>query len=619
MLAKNLANQAEDAAQSDDSACKIIFRRRVARTLRRPIFWPAGQFLTRHARSVAAGIALAATAFLGDACRSTPTPPGAATSAASPHGGALVASIRTEPVSFNRLAARDAASDLVATLTQARLVRINRETHEVEPSLAERWTSSPDARQVTFTLRQNVRFSDGHPFTADDVLFTFEALYDPRANAVLADSMQAGGKNMQVSAPDSRTIVITFATPFAPGVRVLDSLPILPRHKLGQALQDGTFAKAWGLSTPPSEIVGLGSFVLAEHAPGQRLVFARNPHYWRIAPDGGPLPYLDRLTLEIIPDQNAELLRLGSGQLDATYTEIAADAYATVKRAADEGRVKISDVGIGEADTFWFNLKPGAFARDPRAAWLQRDELRRAISMAVDRKAFADTVFLGAGEPVYGVETPANKKWYWTGTPKTPHDPAGAKALLATIGLEDRNGDGMLEDARGQAVRFTVITQAGRPRLERGVSVVREELKRIGVAMDVATLEGNTVAQRIGTGQYEAVYFHVSRSDTDPGTSPDFWFSSGAAHLWNMQQPSPATDWERRIDELMTRQIATLDEAERKRLFDDVQRIFAEHEPVIYFAAPHVYVATSSRVVRATPAITLFPILWAPDAVAVVR
>jgi peptide/nickel transport system substrate-binding protein len=528
--------------------------------------------------------------------------------------------VRTEPRTFNRLAARDSSTDLVATLMHARLVRINRLTQEVEPWLADRWTTAPDGRAVTLHLREGVVFSDGEPFTSDDVVFSFAAVYDERAASVLADSVQIGGKKLDVSAPDAHTVQIAFPVPFAPGVRLLDSLTILPKHKLASALQNGTLASAWGLSTPASELAGLGPFVLSEYVPGQRLVFARNPHYWRRAPDGSALPYLDRLTVEIIADQNAELLRLGAGQLDVPSGEIAPESYATVKRAADAGRAKIVDLGVAaDADSLWFYLKPGAFATDPRSAWLQRDELRRAISLAVDRKAFSDAVFLGAGEPVYGPETPANKKWYWSGTPATPHDPSAARALLAQLGLEDRNRDGVLEDAKGTAAHFSLITQKGRPRLERGAAIIRDELKKIGVAVDVVPLDGNAVFDRIVRGQYEAVYFHPSRSDPDPALTPDFWFSSGTAHLWNIAEPKPALAWEAQIDDLMTRQSASLDAGERKRLFDEVQRVFIEHAPVVYFAAPRVLVATSSRVTNATPAVGLMPILWAPDAVAVIH
>ena len=503
-------------------------------------------------------------------------------------------------------------------LTQARLVRVNQATQTLEPMLAESWESSPDGRRVTLKLREGLTFSDGAPFTSRDVVFSFDAAYDPKNGSVLGDTITAGGKPLNVEATGDYSVAITFPAPFAPGIRILDALPILPQHKLQAAVKAGTLRKAWGLQTPVSEIVGLGPFVISAYEPGQRLTFARNPRYFEKAPDGTQLPYLDRLVVDVIPDQSAELLRLESAQLDMMTSEISPDAYAPLKRASDAGRVKLLDLGVSRnADGLWFNLKPGAFSGDPRAAWLQRDELRRAISMAVDRQAFADTVFLGAGVPIYGAETPANKVWYWTGTPQTAHDPAAAKQLLATIGLTDRDGNGTLEDASGRPAQFTLITQKGRANLERAATVIREELKKIGVTVDVVTLDSSQVVQRFLSGQYDAVYYNATRTDLDPGTNQDFWLSSGSAHPWNVEQETPATDWERRIDELMVRQVASRDDAERKRLYDDVQKIFCEHLPMIYFVAPRVYAASSARVLNVTPSDARPQLLWRPEVVAV--
>jgi len=561
---------------------------------------------------------------VGAACSSpgTSTTGGPATNGAAlgvPRGGNLVVSVRNEPRSFSRLAARETTTDLLSNLTQAKLVRINKVTLEVEPALAESWIRSDDGRRYTLKLRPGVVFSDGQPFTSADVVFTFKAVYDEKMGSSLADSLQANGKRLRVTAIDPLTVEIAFADPFAAGVRLLDNLPILPRHKLEAALDAGKLGEAWNLSTPPSEIVGLGPFVLSAYIPGQRLVFDRNPRYFRKAPDGSALPYLDRLTIEIIPDQSAELLRLEAGQIDMTHSEILPEAYAPLKRAADAGRIKLVDLGVGlDANSLWFNLKPGAFAGDPRAAWLQRDELRQAISLAVDRQLMADTVYLGAAAPVFGPITPANKTWYWAGLPKTPHDIEAAKRKLAAIGLTDRTGDGTLEDARGRPAQFTLLTRTGRPDLERGAAVIRDEMKKIGVVVNVVTLEAGALVDRFAnTGKYEAVYYSPIASDTDPALNPDFWFSFGSAHLWNMAQKVPATDWERRIDELMAKQIASPDESERKKLFDEVQQVFVEHEPVVYFAAPRVYVAVSSRVTNLTPAISRPQTLWEPDTLAV--
>jgi len=188
----------------------------------------------------------------------------------------------------------------VTELTQARLVRVNKVTDEVEPWLAESWDRSADGRVYTLALRHGVVFSDGQPFTADDVVFTFEAIYDKKTGSYLADSLQANGKRLAVQAVDPYTVQLTFAEPFAAGVRLLDNLPILPRHVLGPKLEAGTLADAWNLSTPPSQVVGLGPFVLARYDAGQRLIFDRNPHYFRKAGDGATLPYLDHVQIEIV-------------------------------------------------------------------------------------------------------------------------------------------------------------------------------------------------------------------------------------------------------------------------------------------------------------------------------
>ena len=590
----------------------------------RSVFWPVGQLLTRHTRSLAFFVAIVALGLPAAAgCRSNTSSEAAATRVNNhdvPRGGELLVSVRSEPRSFNRHAARDTTTNLFTNLTQAKLIRVNQATQIVEPQLAESWTTSDDGRRVTMALRKGVLFSDGQPFTADDVLFAFASAYDEKSGSLIADSIEIGGKKLQVAATDPHTVVITFPVPFAPGIRILDILPILPRHKLDGALKAGAFTKAWGLDTPPSEIVGLGPFVVREYVPGQRVVFARNPHYFGKAPDGGALPYLDRLVVEIVPDQSAELLRLESGQLDMMTSEIAPEAYAPLKRAADQGRVKLLDLGVSRnADGLWFNLRPGAPGQDGRAAWLQRDELRHAISMAVDRKLFADTVFFGAGVPVYGPETPANKIWYWPGLPQTPNDPAGAKQLLASIGLADRNGDGLLEDAQNRPARFTLLTQKGRGNLERGAAVIRDELKKIGVTVDVVALDGTAVIDQILSARYEAIYFNADKSDLDPATNPDFWFSSGTSHMWNLQEKAPVTPWERRIDELMVRQIATTDMAERKALYNDVQKIFSEHDPIVYFVAPRIYVAHAARVTNLTPAEFRPQLLWRPETVAVVH
>ncbi|MFO7692441.1 MAG: ABC transporter substrate-binding protein [Vicinamibacterales bacterium] len=536
-------------------------------------------------------------------------------------GGSLVATMRSEPRTFNPHAGRDFASTLVIGLTQARLVRINRATQQLEPWLAESYTCSADALSCTLKLRQGVSFSDGVPFTSADVVFSFQAAYDEKTASPLGDALLVGGKPIAVKAIDGHTVAITFPSVFGPGLRLLDSLPILPRHKLDAAFRAGTLRQQWGPAAPPADITGLGPFVIQSYQPGQRLVLARNPKYWRRDAAGVQLPYLDRLTLEITPDQNAELLRLQSGQADLTQSEVRPDDYAALKREAAAGKLRLADAGLAfDADAFWFNLKPGAKAHDGRP-WLSRVELRRAISHAVNRRAFADEVFLGAAEPHWGPITPSNAAWFAPegAIDREAYDMGRARVLLAGLGLRDANSDGMLEDAAGAPARFSLITQKGNTALEKGAAFIRDELKQVGLAVDVVPLEVGALVDRMTKGDYEALYFRFLTTDTDPAMNMDFWLSSGGAHVWHMEQAAPATPWEKQIDALMAQMSGERNPTRRRQLFLEAQKLFSEHLPVIYFAVPRVYVATSTRVAGAAPAPVRPPILWNADVIGVTR
>ena len=555
------------------------------------------------------------------ACRNASDSRGPAT---QPAANQIVVALRAEPESFNTYTHRDWATRFVSLLTQAKLARVSPVTQDLEPWLADAWTRSADGLTYRVRLRSGVTFADGHPFTADDVVFSFEAAYGGD-HSYLGDSLQVAGKRLGVKAVDPLTIDIAFPAPFGPGLRLLDSLPILPRHKLEAAVRSKAFGAAWTLTTTPDQMTGLGPFVLSEYVPGQQLVFARNPRYFRTDASGKPLPHLDRVICRIIPEQQTELLQLQAGAIDVPLTEVPLASYAVLKQDADAGRIQLFDVGPAyDPESFWFNLKPGAFAGDSRASWLQRDELRQAISLGVDRQQFADSVYLGAAVPVNGPITPSNAKWFDAGRAPPKRDVARARALLAAIGLRDSNNDGVLEDRSGAPARFTLLTQKGQSELERGAAVVREDLRKLGLTVDVVPLDPGDIAGRFVSGKgYDAIYFHLGTSDTDPAINPDFWLSTGSAHLWNLRQvqgeerPTPATAWEQQIDALMLRQMASNDDAERKRLFAEVQAIFAEHAPVLYFAAPKVIAAASRRLTNVTPAISRPQLLWSIDTVSV--
>ena len=532
-------------------------------------------------------------------------------------GGTLITTTRTEPRSFNRIAVNQFATELYALLTQGRLVRVHRSSQQLEPWLAERWEQSADGLTFTVSLRDGIVWSDGTPFTSADVVFSFDAAYEPSSASPLASAMTIGGKRLAVTAPDARTVVIAFPEPFAPGMRLFDNLIIVPKHKLESALRAGGFAKAWAAGTPLTELVGLGPFVLSRYDPGQRLVFDRNPRYWRKDQRGEQLPYLDRIVLELIPDQDAELVRLQSGQSDFTQQELRASDLASVRPLEAQGKIRLTELGVTtNPDSFVFNLNPARWTKDPRGAWISRKEFRQAVSHAIDREAFANTVYLGEAAPIHGPVTPGNKEWFWPNVPRYGFSRQRATELLTSIGLRNRDQDEWLEHENGSEARFSVLVFKGNAVLERSAAVIREDLKQVGIAVDVVPLEPNSIGPRLFSNDFDVVFINFQLTDLDPGVSKDLWISSGGAHYFHIGQKTPATEWEAQIDDLMAKQTASFNQDERRRLFNEVQRIWAENLPILYFAAPRIIVAVSSRVTHSEPAPSRPPFLWSPDVLA---
>lgn len=577
--------------------------------------------MTRTIRTLAVVLLVAAAAlaifFRPARWSGREVPPRTAPTQAPSRGGALTASLRSEPGSYNRYVDQSAAAELLSLLTQAPLVRVDRSSDTLEPWLADRWTPGADGRTYTLHLREGVTFSDGTPFTSADVAFSFAALYDPRVNAVLAPDTYVGGQPLVVEARDPHTVVIRLPGPSAAGLRLIDGVPMLPKHRLQKLLEEGRFAQAWSASTPLTELAGLGPFVLREHTAGQRLVFARNPHYWRRDAAGAPLPYLDQITIVVLGDQNAEALRMQQGSLDLMASgEIRPEDVVTFRRLDRQGTVRLIDAGVAlDPNLLWFNLSP-AHADDPRRSWLGSRSFRQGISCAVDRDAIVNTVYLGAAVPIYAPITPGNRTWYAPVRPACDHDARRARELFERAGLADRNGDGMLEDAAGAPARFSIVTQQGHTIRQRTAAVLQEQLRLAGLTVDVTGLDPGALFDRWSRGDYDAIYFGVQASATDPGLNPQFWRSSGNFHFWNPRQPAPATDWERRIDELFERQASAGSLDERRRLMADAEQILVDEMPAIYFVAARVTIATSARVLNPRPAPQIPQLLWSADTLA---
>jgi peptide/nickel transport system substrate-binding protein len=287
-----------------------------------------------------------------------------------------------------------------------------------------------NSSQARHPLSNNTSFTD-------DVVFSLQVLTDPNVQSALAGQIETDGTFPSIAKIDDYTVQLTFNRPIGMGLRMLDSVPILPKNLLLKAYQEGRLATVWGPTANPAEVAGLGPFRLKEYQRGERIVLERNPYYWKKDRSGQTLPYLDSITFLIINDLNAEALRFREGELDMVNS-LNPENYAMLRRAATNFTVR--DLGPGLTMEFlWFNLhrdrmNTGKASADvDKLAVFEKAEFRKAISYALDRKGMANSILLGLGTPQYGPVSSGNKIWYHTGLPGTGYNPAHARELWPPI------------------------------------------------------------------------------------------------------------------------------------------------------------------------------------------
>jgi peptide/nickel transport system substrate-binding protein len=531
-------------------------------------------------------------------------------------GGNLVVAVSSDPSNFNHMLTSGLSTSMVTERLSADLVHINRSTTELEPSLASRWESDKSGRIYTIHLRRGVHFSDGGPFTADDVLFSLQALEDPKTASQMAGQVEIDGVFPSAVKLDDYTVRLTFQRPVGMGLRMLDTIPMLPKKNLLKAYQQGRLAAAWGPTAAPGDVVGLGPFKLREYQRGFKVVLERNPYYWKKDRAGRTLPYLDTITFLIVPDLNTEALRFQQGELDMISSpSLTPDNYAVLRRAQKDYFIK--DLGPGLlVDFLWFNLnrpqRGKAFVDPEKLAIFDNPEFRRAISYALDRKGMNRSILLGLGVPQYGLISSGNSSWYDPGISPTDYSPARARELLKKTGLRDINGDGILEfGSKGRPLEISLFTSRGNRVREKSAQVIQDNLSKIGIRVGVQLLLPNEIASRfLDSFEYEAILFGFSPTDVAPDLQTDLWNSSGKIHFWCPGQPRPEHPWEATVDSLISTLVRTGDPAVRRSAFNRAQEIWNKEMPAIPTIAPDIFVAWRNGIGNIRPAITAPHLIW---------
>ncbi|MCX7717210.1 MAG: ABC transporter substrate-binding protein [Candidatus Sumerlaeaceae bacterium] len=525
------------------------------------------------------------------------------------------------PKDFNPVTANDSGSNEVNGLMYSALIGFDLHTQQFEPALLKEWYMDEQDKTVwTMKLREGIKWSDGQPITADDVLFTFECIYHPNIPNPGKDVVQVGGKPIEFTKVDDTTVRAKLTTATASFQVLMASVTLLPKHSLEPALRAGTFDQALNINVDPGRIIGSGPFRLKQYDKGQRVILERNPHYFRYDTKGTQLPYLDTLIISYAPDQDQQLLRFKSGTADG-FVRPRAQAIADLAAGQRAGGYTLYDCGPGDgANVFWFNLKPGSnpktgkpYVEPWRAALFNDVRFRRALLHAIDKPSIIATELRGLAVNAWSLESPANAFWHNPDVPKYEYDPERAKALLDEMGLGDANRDGIREDAAGNKVSFTFVTNKGNKTRENIATLIAQDWAEVGVEARPQYVDFNTlVTMTADTFEYDACLLGFGGS-LHPSTAMNLYRSSGRTHFWNPQQEKPATEWEAEIDRLAEAFNATLDIKQQRRDFFRIQEIVAEQCPFLPLFTSKVFVAARNKFGNLKPSAMSHELLWNAD------
>lgn len=499
-------------------------------------------------------------------------------------GGELRLSLRADPKTFDPMLVSEEGGQTVRYLTGGMLIRLNRGTQKPEAEIAEKWQVT--GRRIEFQIRKGVRFSDGRTLTAADVVATIKRLLDPNLHAPTPDTFRSafGAVTVQQTGPNS--VSLTSSKNVVDPEKYFDEIPIQP---------------AWEPRTATA-----GPFVVGEHKPGTSLQFTRNPHYWKRDKDGRPLPYLDAIRFAILQNRDTEYLRFQRGELHL-IPALEAESY---DRLLAKSKESAKDAGPSlDFEQIWFNQNPASPLPANKKEWFQSQAFRQAISMSINRQDLCRVVLRGHAQPAYGPASPANVRWYRADLNGSGFSRDRARQLLQRAGFKT-NGP-TLVDPQGNAVEFTIITNAGNKSRERMATLIQEDLKTIGIKVSILTLDFPSIVERLmKTFNYEACLLGMTNVDIDPTGQMNTFLSSSVMHAWSPGQKTPATPWEAEIDKLMGTIGSDPVYANRKKAFDRVQQLLYEQAPIIYLVHKNVLAAVNPIVQNAAPTVLFPSLLW---------
>lgn len=531
----------------------------------------------------------------------------------------IVISTPSDPSTFNYALNDSLYTTTVLGLIYTGLLTTNGVTGELEPELAESWEISEDSKRIVFTLRAGLQWSDGKPLTVDDVVFSFRDIYlNDKVPTGIRDILRIGdtGEFPSVRKLDDRRVEFSVPEPFAPFLRYSGGIPIMPAHALRESIQtenpDGSlkFLSKWGTDTDPEQIVSNGLYRIERYIPGQRVVFVRNPYYWRKDAQGKPQPYIERVVLQVIGSDDSQLISFRSGELDEV--SVKPEQFQLLKREENRGNYTIYNGGPESGSRFvTFNLNKAQDASgkpfvDPiKSRWFNTLAFRQAVAYAINRERMKDTIYQGLGE-LQNSPLDSQNPFYLSpeaGLKVYDYNPDKAKQLLLEAGFQ-YDAAGQLRDWDDRPVRFVLLVKSEEVARVRVTTQIKQDLEAIGMKVDLQIISFNSVIQKLQRRDWEAYVGGFGGGGLEPHSGSNIWSSQGTLHQFNQGPLSgeppiqgwEVSAWEQAIDRLFTQGVQELDESKRKEIYGRFQQIAQEQLPFIHLVNPLSLQAVRDRI-----------------------
>lgn len=516
-------------------------------------------------------------------------------------GGKFVTSTIGEgPKTFNPFTSTDATSSSMADMMYDGLFTSNPMTGEVVPKLAK--SVEIKGNKYIIHLRKGIKWSDGVPITADDVVFTWkDIIFAGLGNTSTRDSMIIDGELPTIKKIDDYTVEFSIKKQFAPFLRML-SASIAPKHYFAkQKNWQKNFDRFLSTNINPNSIVTSGAYRLKEYVPAQRVIFERNPNYYEINKKGQKLPYLDKIVYLIVGDLNNQILKFEAKELDeislrggdvARYKAKEYDSDYTIYNLGPDTGTMFVAINLNRR----FSQQGGVkkyFVNPKKQVWFNDVNFRKAVDYAIDRKSMVQNIANGMASPLFTAES-KNSIFYNKSLVGHERNLSIAKSYLKKSGFYYKNGK--LFDKNNNRVEFDLYTNAGNTEREALGVMVKQDLADLGMQVNFKPIEFNSLVNKITNSyDWDMIILGLTGSSLEPHNGRNVWYSSGPLHIFN-QRPvnKPVNDrlsWEMKLDNIFDKAALELNFNARKKYYDEYQRIIYDEAPIVYLYSPiRIYV-----------------------------